>query len=130
MSTDAGMAAFETASLSRLKQLSEGDTVAVRYNSVYSDDRQTLTGTVSDTEFESPTGCEHTWATVYVDPESQDERRDCYSEHENRPPRRIDGVGFDDSSPEAFTLETRNGARWNQLSTRGDPEIKVVDSDE
>jgi hypothetical protein len=117
------MTRFETVSVSRLKQLSEGDTVAVRYNSAYSDGRQMLEGEVTRTEFEDRDSSDFTGATVYIAPEGEDNRDAYYRKNLNRPPRRIDG--YDDGDLNTFTLETRNGARWHQLSRGATPEIKL-----
>lgn len=122
------MTVFETASVARLTQLSEGDSVAVRYDSPYSDDRKTLEGTVTRTETEQRDGTGFTKVTIYIAPEEEDHRQERYQENLNRPPRRIDGYG--DGDMNTFALETRNGARWHTLTKGTTPQIKIVESTE
>jgi hypothetical protein len=117
------MTTFETASLPRL-QLSEGDTVAVRYDSPYSDEPQTVEGEVTHIEVDDHARSDFTGVVAYIAPEGEDERDEYYREVLNRPPRRINGHGGGDLN--TFILETRNGARWNRLSKYGTPEIKLT----
>jgi hypothetical protein len=118
------MTTFETASLPRLQQLTEGDTVAVRYDSPYSDEPQTVEGEVTHIETDDHARSDFTGVVAYIDPEGRDERDEYYREVLNRPPRRINGHG--DGDLNTFVLEARNGARWNRLSRGGTPEIKLA----
>jgi|AntDeeMetagen134_2_1112570.scaffolds.fasta_scaffold12310_2 hypothetical protein len=102
--------------VNELQNLSPGDPVTIEYGSSYSDNRQTITAEVRETEFQDSVDGLITWGTVHLDlGEEEDKiaarRRETYREGGTRKL----SILIDDVC-ESVDLEARNGARWHSIS--------------
>lgn len=109
----------------------EGARIRVEYDSVYAEGAQTLEGVVAAVSDDvAPAYQEQGYSLhrVDIDHEGRDDRTDRYAEASDlQVARRLTITGYPEpEEPPTATLYSRNGGRWNRIST-GEPTWEVLD---